>query len=289
MLPALGVLYDRIIARRLYNWIGVNDEQTGFRKGKSTLTQLITLRIVIEIAKKSNTCIYIGCFDIEKAFDKVSRYLLLKKLIKSGIGYAMLNALKALYTTTSCILTLSGKFSTAFCTTCGIRQGAPSSSFLFIAFIDDLINYIRDRCLREPLIDTMHALLHADDTLILSTERSLFITKCNIMLDYFEENKLKLNLGKSGYMIINGTNTDIKDSIWLKNGELFYKNEILYLGLLFSDSGNIGHDISLNIKKKRSNISVKYSNFCSKNYLAPLKVKLQVLNSCVLSSFLCLN
>ena len=37
--------------------------------------------ILIETAKKNNTTIYIGCFDIEKAFDKVSRLLLLKKLI----------------------------------------------------------------------------------------------------------------------------------------------------------------------------------------------------------------
>ena len=96
MLPTLAVLYDRVLSRRLDRWIGVHDEQTGFRKGKSTLIQLLTLRIVIEMAKRTNTTIYIGCFDIEKAFDKVSRYLLLKKLIKCGIGYTMLNALKSL-------------------------------------------------------------------------------------------------------------------------------------------------------------------------------------------------
>ena len=78
MLPTLAVLYDRVISRRLDRWLGVHEEQTGFRKGKSTLTQIFTLRIVIEMAKKSNTTIYIGFFDIKKAFDKVSRFLLLK-------------------------------------------------------------------------------------------------------------------------------------------------------------------------------------------------------------------
>ena len=52
MLPSLGALYDRVLARRLGRWIGIHDEQTGFRKGKSTLTQLFTLRIIIEMAKK---------------------------------------------------------------------------------------------------------------------------------------------------------------------------------------------------------------------------------------------
>ena len=93
MLPSLGILYDRVLSRRLGRWIGVHDEQTGFRKGKSTLTQLFTIRIIIELVKKSNITIYIGCFDIEQAFDKVSRLFLLKKLIKCGIGCTMLNAL----------------------------------------------------------------------------------------------------------------------------------------------------------------------------------------------------
>ena len=85
---------------------------------------------------------------------------------------------------------------------CGIRQGAPSSSILFIIFINDLIDYVRERCITELVIDMIHILLHADDTVVLSTQEDLFIQKCNIMLQYFDINKLKLNLGKSGYMII---------------------------------------------------------------------------------------
>ena len=136
---------------------------------------------------KTNITLYIGCFDIEKAFDKVSRLLLFKKLIKCGICYTILNALKSVYTTTSYILTIEGKYSPQFNTTCGIRQGAPSSSLLFLIFINDSIDYVRNRCVNEPLIEAMHALLHADDTLIVNTDRLLFKKKCNIMLDYFME------------------------------------------------------------------------------------------------------
>ena len=51
MLPAIGALYDRIIANRLQKWIGVESEQTAFQKGKSTLHQLFTLRLLISIAQ----------------------------------------------------------------------------------------------------------------------------------------------------------------------------------------------------------------------------------------------
>ena len=80
MLPVLGVLFDRVITQRLNLWIGVKDEQSAFQKGKSTLHQLFTLRLLIEIAKKTDTTLYIVMFDLEKAFGKVSRYRLLPEV-----------------------------------------------------------------------------------------------------------------------------------------------------------------------------------------------------------------
>ena len=76
----------------------------------------------------------------------------------------------------------------------------------------------------------------------------------------------------------------MKVSIELSNGYLKYKSEIVYLGVIFSDTGRIYNDVKLFIQEKRSDIVIKYSNFCAKNYLAPLKVKLTVLQSCVMSS-----
>ena len=143
-----------------------------------------------------------------------------------------------------------GQSSKIFETCSGIRQGAASSVFLFIVFINDLIKYLKRKCIEEPLIGTMHSLLHADDTAIISTNRLLFITKCNHMLDYFPTNKLGLNLGKSGYMIINGKAADIKCMITLNNGILLYKSKIIYLGAIFSDTGNINNDIQLHIAEK---------------------------------------
>ena len=40
----------------------------------------------------------------------------------------------------------------------------------------------------------------------------------------------------------------------------------------------------MNIEDKRSNVTIKFGNFCRKNFLAPLDVKLTVLNTCVTAS-----
>ena len=136
MIPALAVLFDRIVTKRLYPWIGLHNEQTAFQKLKSAIHHIFTIRLLTEIAKRTNTTLYIGFFDLEKAFDKVSRYKLLKKLVGMGIGYCMLEALKKLYLCTYCILSFGKEVSNKFRTFSVIRQGASSSTLLFIAFID---------------------------------------------------------------------------------------------------------------------------------------------------------
>ena len=91
----------------------------------------------------------------------------------------LLEAIKA----NRCILKSFGKISDVFRTFSGIKQGAPSSVILFIIFMDDVIVSLKDKCINEFLIGNLHALLHADDTLVFSLNRDMFIEKCNILID----------------------------------------------------------------------------------------------------------
>ena len=281
MLAALSALYDRILTIRLRGWCLVNYLQSAFQQGKSTLHQKFTLRILIELAKQSNTTLYIGFFDLEKAFDKVSRLLLLKKLRERGIGNCMLQALKRIYLHTSCIIGRAANASGEFRTYSGIRQGAPSSVLLFICFMDELFDFLVRHCVAEPILNIIHCLLHADDTVIISTDRQLFIKKCNAMLKYFNDNSMSLNFPKSSYFIINPKEDDLKCDLHLELGTIEYKASYLYLGVVVSDTGCISHDIEKFVEKKRGNVAIKYNNFLRKNFLAPLPVKLQVLDVCV--------
>ena len=143
MLAALGAFYDRIIVNRLRSWSGINYDQSAFQKGKSAIHQIFTIRLLIEIEKRTDATFYIGFFDLKNAFDNVSRYLLLTYLIKLGIGNCMLQALKRIYSFTPCVLSVGFKISHEFRTYTGSRQGAPSSVLLFILFMDDLISYLK--------------------------------------------------------------------------------------------------------------------------------------------------
>ena len=160
MQPLFANLFDRILGNRLLSWVKINDEQTAFQKGKGTLDQIFLLRIIIALIKHKNMTLYIGYFDLSKAFDRVSRYLLLKTLVRMGIGSVMLNAFKRMYASTRCVLKGFGKVSEIFEMHTGIKQGASSSVILFITFMGDIIDNLKERCEEEPLINDLHCLLH---------------------------------------------------------------------------------------------------------------------------------
>ena len=69
------------------------------------------------------------------------------------------------------------KLNDIFMTYTGIKQGAPSSEFLSILFMDQFIDILRSKCIEENLLGELHTLLHADDTVVFSTSQDLFVIK----------------------------------------------------------------------------------------------------------------
>ena len=203
-----------------------------------------------------------------------------------GIGSCLLEAIKATYKATRCVLKCFGKLSDVFQTYSGIKQGAPSSVILFIIFMDDVIDVMKEKCVNEFLINNLHILLHADDTLVFSFERDLFVTKCNILIDTFHNKKLQLNLKKPSYMIIHASNEDNKVDLKLTSGWLPYRSSTVYLGSLFSDSGLICNDIAQHALHKNKDVSIKLANFITNNPCSPITVKYKILNSCVTATIL---
>ena len=144
----LANVYDRIACNRLIRWAKISYEQTAFQSGKGAMDQIFLLRTIISLMKGLGKTLYVGFFDLSKAFDRVSRYLLLKQLVKLGAGSVLFHSLKSIYSVTRCVLKGFGKLSEVFETHTGIKQGASSSVILFIIFMDDIIDHLKENCLR---------------------------------------------------------------------------------------------------------------------------------------------
>ena len=282
----LSLLYDRITANRLTLWAKVHYEQTAFQKGKSTLDQIFLLRTIISLIRQAKLTLYIGYFDLEKAFDKVSTPMLLMSLIKLGIGASLLFAIKAMYSSTKLILKSGKKLSDIIQYHSGIKQGAPSSVIFFIIFMDEFIDIIREKCVSENIIGVQHLFLHTDDTIVLSTERNLFIEKCKILIDAFTNKKVAMNLRKSGFLIINPKYSADRVDVKLNNGWLSYKSSFVYLGTIFWDNGTIYNDINLQADAKSKSVYIKLANFIRNNPHAPITVKRKILTSCLNAALL---
>ena len=195
-------------------------------------------------------------------------------------------AIKATYTVTRCVLTSGQQLSDIFSTYSGIKQGAPSSVILFVLFMDQFIGNLRQKCISENLLGELHILLHADDTVLFSTSRELFVNKCNTLISSFRENRLELNLKKSAFMIINPDVGDIRANIKLEYGWLLYKKSVVYLGVIVSDCGVMNVELDLHVKDRSKSVYIKLANFMRNNNSAPVIIKLKILKACLESSLL---
>ena len=152
--------------------------------------------------------------------------------------------------------------------------------------MDGFITIMREKCINENIIGSLHILLHADDTVVLSTSRNQFIYKCNTLINEFTLKKLSLNLSKSGFMIISPDSEADRCNIQLNSGWLKYKVNFTYLGAIFSDQGTVNHDLNLHVHSKNKSVYIKLANFVRNNSYAPLGVKKKVLNTCLTAAIL---
>ena len=138
-----------------------------------------------------------------------------------------------------------------FFTHTGIKQGAPYSVILFLIFMDDCIVKMLEKCIDEVVIANLHVLLHADDTVMIRTNRELFVSKCNMLVETFKEKRMSLNIGISGFIVINPSKADDRTVMKLECGWLTYGEEYLYLGTIFSDKGIVNADANLHACKEQ--------------------------------------
>ena len=282
MKDILAKLYDYIVMLRLQKWLRIPEQQTAYQKGKGCIMHVLFVRCLIAIVKKKGHALYIGITDFTAAFDTINRRKLFIKLVNLGISGYMLNALKDMYTDTMAYVSFEGEYSDMFRLDAGVLQGAASSTLLFIAYTSDIISMFNTLFAIEVYIHTYHLLLHADDSLILATTKTLLIKKYNAMDNYCVENMLYLQPKKCGFLVINSDETE---PIKLQKGSIHNIDQLTYLGSKISSVGNINYDVELEINSNKKHFN-KFYAFVNKNFNAPFNVKEKVLESCLCSGIL---
>ena len=101
----------------------LSESQAGFRKGRSTVQQMTTLRILNEKAKEIGSMIFHNFIDFKKAFDRVWRKALWHTMGKYNIGEGIKTLIQSLYGDANSKVRIDDNLSDCFKTTVGVRQG----------------------------------------------------------------------------------------------------------------------------------------------------------------------
>ena len=136
-MPISAKIYNKLLLNRLIPFVGpiLRKNQNGFRRGRSTLSQILCLCRLIEESNLSNLDLALVFVDFSKAFDSVDRSKMFEILELYGIPNEIIAAIKLMYTdTSSTILTTDGE--TPSCPIlAGILQGDTLAPFLFIMLL----------------------------------------------------------------------------------------------------------------------------------------------------------
>ena len=180
LMCANAKLFNRVLLLRLRERLEalILPWQAGFRPGRSTVEQIMCLRMCIDACRTRKRSIVAVFVDFSKAFDCVDRKALENILAFYNVHTSFIKAIMSLYTcTTACVRTTSG-CTDEFDTTSGVLQGDTLAPYLFVIVMDyimrtSLLNNndgytVRRRMSSRHLAVTLPALAYADDAALLS-------------------------------------------------------------------------------------------------------------------------
>ena len=127
-------VYNKLLLERIRCHLDplLRINQNGFRPGRSTLSQITTLRRLIEGVKSKQLQAVITFVDFKKAFDSIHRGKLMEILLAYGVPKKLVDAIHILYKDTMTqVITPDGE-TDFFQITAGVLQGDTLAPYLFI-------------------------------------------------------------------------------------------------------------------------------------------------------------
>ena len=258
-------------------------EQAGGQEERGCIEHIVTVRLVIDRCLRLKIPLFIVFVDFSKAYDRVPRNYLLKLLKTLGCGVVMLTALTSLFCVTQFILG-----STIITAMLGVKQGSPTSCFLFILFVDEFIRLVKSSTDTDGFLDWLHLLMLMDDTVIFATSRERLCQKLDVLTQWCNRSGMVINEDKTKFMAI-GAEAHDKRPIMLKlhHGLVKVKHclEYIYLGAVITSDGKISSSVAKHTANKEKEMN-KLTIFLQQNKNAPYEVKKVVVDACFNSSLL---
>ena len=242
LLTTMSKILEKIVYNRVYNFLNRTGQivptQYGFREGHScdnAISHLVGKVLKNQENKLDTVAVYL---DLSKAFDTLDHKIVLEKMYQYGIRGEAYDWFKSYLNNrklrVKCGVTSTGRTETS--DTYDIEYGTPQGSCLgpliFLIFCNDL----------QLHLDYMTCFQFADDTTLLYGHRNKHYMRYCIendlenLQDWFNANKLMLNLKKTVYMLFQAKKTDdIKLELKLNEEKIPRVSSTKFLGTWIDD------------------------------------------------------
>ena len=146
LIPIAAKLYNKLLLNRIVPVLDplLRKNQNGFRRGRSTLAQILSIRRILEEMRRLNKEVTICFVDFRKAFDSISRDLMFEILPLYGIPSIIVDAVRSVYTNTSATIITPDGETDQFNIVAGVLQGDTLAPFLFIVVLDYVLRISLD-------------------------------------------------------------------------------------------------------------------------------------------------
>ena len=242
LLSCMYKVYTACLNSRLSSYCEANnylvDEQNGFRPKRSCQDHVYALSSIIRNRKSRGHDTYCAFVDFQKAFDWVSRDLLLYKLVNTfNIHGRLFNNLSNIYSSSSAQIRLNGKLTPSFDVISGVKQGDIISPVLFSMYLNDLATGIKElNCGIDINGFNFALLLYADDIVLTAPDEESLQKMLDFIKQWCDKWRMAINNDKTQVVHFRRRNTSKSNfSFSFGNNSLHTVSVYKYLGVLFDE------------------------------------------------------
>ena len=233
----------------------INNDQTGFLKGRSIGENVRLIDSIITYAESQNIPGILLFIDFEKAFDTLEWNFIEKTLRYYNFGDSLITWVKLFYNDISSCIQNNGWSSAFFNLTRGVRQGCPLSPYLFILCVEILGNAIRnhDQIKGICVLGTECKLSqYADDTTLILDGSDNSVHQSFSLLDSFATiSGLRINYEKTEALWIGSSRLQRRVIPGFQH-IMWPANKVKALGVWFSTIK--GESLTLNYEEKKEKV-----------------------------------
>lgn len=265
LLSNISKILEKIILARLRNFADDNDiipeTQHGFRKKRSTITQLTHVNSLIKSNLNNQITTGLLILDIEKAFDRVWHDGLVYKMSRFNFPKYLIKIIASFISQRSFQVSLSGAKSSRRSIFYGCPQGAVLSPFLYSIYIAD-----------APSPNNCTVAFYADDTAIICNENKWTDTEeclrkaVNEFFAFYEKWRININVEKTKAVLI--TKRLVKElpssPFHVLNAQIEWTNEAKYLGVILDRRLTYRKHVDFVLQKAQMAIRLLYPLMCRK-------------------------